>query len=119
MRTLRGHVNFIHLEKSFNCSICNKSFKQERYLKEHHVSIHDDKKFECEKCDQFFNCSTSLKRHYDQHELKDNGLMIHCKLCDTKFSKRRHFTEHLGRFHKGLNIEPEIVLFKGFVNFRD
>ena len=36
--------------------------------------------------------------------------MLHCKLCDTKFSKRRHFTEHVGRFHKGLNIEPEIVL---------
>ena len=43
-------------------------------------------------------------------DLKENELVIKCKECHKKFPSRKTFTDHVRKIHKGMDLEPELVL---------
>ena len=57
-----------------------------------------------------FISRNTLRNHYQHHEFKGQGLKIKCILCDKDFKVRNYFLQHLRIIHKGLKIEPEVVL---------
>ena len=79
-------------------------------MKQHAKLVHEGTTFNCHKCEKVFTCNSNLRVHLEWHDLKENGLTIICKKCNKKFSGRIYFNNHVKRIHKGLVIEPEMVL---------
>ena len=73
-------------------------------------AIHEGIKLQCDKCEKKFDQKDSWRNHLEWHDLKENGFVFQCKECRKKFSVRRLLKDHVRKVHKGLEIEPEIVL---------
>ena len=53
----------INSDKTFQCSHCERSFKQIKYLKSHSLSHSDAKPFTCDVCGGTFKRINEMKRH--------------------------------------------------------
>ncbi|XP_034065738.1 zinc finger protein 184-like isoform X4 [Gymnodraco acuticeps] len=83
--------------KLFSCSVCKKSFKHERHLKQH-MKIHTGQKpFSCSVCNKSFKHSGTLKQHLRNHT--GEKLFI-CSICKKSFAVRGHLKGHM-RIHTG------------------
>ena len=109
---LKRHFESVHLGQKITFDLCNKQFSCKDSLASHLKSKHQSKKnyFKCTQCDKQFTSISSLRMHIESvHDLSENGLIITCKECHKKFFYKQNFTTHVKNFHKGLEIEPEIV----------
>ena len=52
----------------YKCTICDKKFKSEYYLKSHAIIHTGEKPFSCEICGMKFNRKDKVKRHMYTHE---------------------------------------------------
>ena len=69
-------------EYKFNCSICNKEFKQKQHLNRHERTVHGDISHKCEVCNVSFNRLSNLMRHMNTHKkrpLNDDSSYINPK----------------------------------------
>ena len=107
---VQRHKKSAHDGQKFKCEKCKKEFVDKNYFEQHIKSIHEGIKLQCDKCEQDFDQKDSLRIHLEWHDLKENGLIFQCKECNKKFSKRNNCYDHVKKVHKGLNIDPEIVL---------
>ena len=69
---LKKHIRRVHENKrSSKCTICDKSFSQEGYLKTHIKAVHEGEKNKCTNCDKVFSWGVSLKKHIKiAHEIE-------------------------------------------------
>jgi len=89
--SLSNHMNSIHGNKgSFQCKICDKSFKYNQNLTRHE-KIHD-KKFECIICDKKFAHEREVKRH--QKHFHENLKKATCDVCGKMFADKANLTQH-------------------------
>ena len=88
-------------KQSFQCEICQASFKYEQGLKRHKLSVHDGMKpFKCEICSISFTQKPSLKVHMKSvHEGKKP---FKCDICDTKFARKSTLKNHITSVHEQL-----------------
>ena len=86
------------------------TFSIQSSLKSHILSIHERIKFNCEKCEKSFADKKYLAIHEEAHQLKENGLVLQCNECKSKFDLTKSFRSHVNRNHKGKRIEPVMVL---------
>ena len=112
LNSIRWHKRIVHEGIKYDCNKCEKVFKYKHSLDKHIRSYHEGKVTKCHKCEKSFHKSGSLKSHLDWHDMKENGLMITCKECHKNFVTRKTFNNHLHTVHKGLNIEPELILLQ-------
>lgn len=80
---LVDHIKYHIDPKTFLCEICNKAFKNRKYLSLHKVN-HDEHNLKCPHpgCDRLFSRQYRLKLHENSaHRLKD-GENIKCTDCD-------------------------------------
>ena len=66
----------------FNCSICNKVFKQKKDANRHERTVHGDISHKCEVCNVSFNRLTNLMRHMNTHKkrpLNDDSSYVNPK----------------------------------------
>uniref|UniRef100_A0ABD2W6U7 C2H2-type domain-containing protein n=1 Tax=Trichogramma kaykai TaxID=54128 RepID=A0ABD2W6U7_9HYME len=69
---IKGHIIRVHLSESFNCDICDKSFKQESRLKTHLNNIHyPSKSFKCDICNKLYSSRSALKKHTNSKHKQD------------------------------------------------
>lgn len=61
-------ISFSCWTDEFICSLCQKAFKTEQYLKMHMLIHTDDRPFQCNTCKKAFNRKDKLKRHMVIHE---------------------------------------------------
>jgi len=90
---LRKHIETIHEQLRFTCSICNRQFKSKDGLKYHQNLLHiTDNKFKCKFCSLKF----SNKQRLLIHERKDHDIgKLSCKHCKNSFVYTWKYNSHL------------------------
>ncbi|KAJ0170085.1 hypothetical protein K1T71_014691 [Dendrolimus kikuchii] len=76
------HMDVYHkpVEKLFECSICNKKFR-EKVVLTRHMATHDNKRLDCKYCEKKYKNETCLKLHLLKHENKQK---YKCTVCGVK-----------------------------------
>ena len=70
--SLKSHRESQHLDITYDCDLCEKTFKYIHDLQSHIRVIHQGiKKFECEFCPKVFSCSGNRNKHYKTTHKKD------------------------------------------------
>ena len=123
----RMHENIHMGVKSENCEICNKAFSSPYYLKCHVQRVHEkvEKSFRCTVCDRTFACSSNLAAHRlthsdekqyscgkcnkqfkQQFNLRIHNSYVHadtklhpCELCSKSFVRFDRLKNHMWRKH--------------------
>lgn len=75
--------------RSFNCTICQKTFTRERDL-QRHQALHLDTLFTCKQCGIGFNRREKLARH----ESEFHAPQYPCDVCRMQFTKHDEFERH-------------------------
>ena len=81
-----------------------------RHKISHIKSLSERKNKKCDRCNKSFTKMSHLQRHSEQHDLKENGLKYHCGECSANYCSRSGFDRHVKSLHKGMEIEPSIIL---------
>ncbi|KAG5896095.1 hypothetical protein JTB14_006884 [Gonioctena quinquepunctata] len=93
------HAENYETNQNIQCHICNKTFLQEKYLKQHIIRIHKDggQRYMCDLCGKNLHSKGSLKDHMLVHK----GLKpLDCKECGKTFTLRTTLKLHM-RTHTG------------------
>ncbi len=122
-RLNENDVTFQNNDNSENrCTLCKLTFSSKSSLRRHSQLIHfKNGEFPCQKCENVFNEKNQLKLHLisvhfhpmnipvEQCDisLNDQGLKIHCKVCDTDFSDYRSLKHHERKFHPDGGIRTQ------------
>ncbi|XP_071111117.1 uncharacterized protein [Haliotis cracherodii] len=86
------------------CSICGKRFLR-AYDLQHHLNIHARGGYKCSLCEKVFSFQSWLKRHlkraHDSIPSQTSSKRQHqCKICRQAFSKKVHMLNHMKFSHK-------------------
>ncbi len=82
--------------KSYNCSLCSKTFKSERNLRRH-LQTHQSHKYTCDVCNKSYASRSGLATHRQIHSGKKKHECQKCNMCFFSKSKlERHEIKHYG-----------------------
>ncbi|XP_015601963.1 zinc finger protein 2 homolog [Cephus cinctus] len=82
------------------CTLCNRSFRDNVRLKEHHQSIHEGvKPHQCDVCGRTFHRLSNMRAHRIKH------FGHKCPHCEEVFERTRPLASHIQNIH---GLEPEI-----------
>ncbi|KAJ8922309.1 hypothetical protein NQ315_004251 [Exocentrus adspersus] len=100
---LRRHA-YTHMEKTFACDLCHKTYASMRQL-DHHKKLKHLKTYmcHCSFCGKAVDNITALKMHVNHVHLKKYSYF--CKECGKGFSNKTNCDKHFLVKHKGINIE--------------
>ena len=94
------HKSKHKMDRPYQCDQCDKSFKQERHLKDHqsrsHLQqkyVHEEDKVSCPTCHKTFKTKTHLRNHVSNvHE----GLkpLFSCRFCDYTSTHKSNLSTH-------------------------
>lgn len=121
--TLKKHINNVHTDLPFECSICNKKFRRKSHLHEHKIEVHNEAApYQCDKCSLSFVHFYLFQKHKNRHVtykcdcgsifekwspyLKHKksecsvGKSSHvCAICQKTFSTKFNLTQHSLKVH--------------------
>ena len=83
---------------TYECTLCERSFKSKQGLKGHHTTVHDTANaFQCPFCSTTFAQKNGLKLHIAGiHE----GIKPHaCKICDYTTTQKSTLKQHIQQVH--------------------
>lgn len=98
---LNTHMNQQHSTRMHVCDQCGKSFKCDRYLKNHQEVMHNSqpKIYKCTLCNLEVKRKTSLSKHYENmHSNLPNRFA--CEQCPQTFKHKQTYIHHI-RTHTG------------------
>lgn len=129
---LKKHKRMMHPEDGrrikYSCETCPQTFSTEHALK-NHQTIHRDPEFECSQCFKKFYRKGNLQDHQEHHQVlefpcehctrsfrKESKLLNHlkkvhfkeretyrCEVCQSTFTRRTTYRDHVMRQHKELD----------------
>lgn len=82
-------------EKRFQCSVCDKSYRNKYHLFDHHMRTHSggEKNYKCKNCKKEFSTSADLRQHMRQH-LNSQGSHV-CTQCNKGFLTSDYLKKHV------------------------
>ncbi|XP_023288634.1 zinc finger protein 271-like [Orussus abietinus] len=84
----------------YKCKLCNRSFRDNVRLKEHHQSIHEGiKPHQCDICGRTFHRLSNMRVHRAKH------FGHKCDHCEEVFERLRQLANHVQQVH---GLEPNI-----------
>ncbi|XP_033223247.1 GDNF-inducible zinc finger protein 1-like isoform X2 [Belonocnema kinseyi] len=102
------------VNSSFNCGICNRSFKSRNLIYKHITGVHQEvnSSFNCDMCHKSFKSRNLIYRHMTGVHQEVNSL-FNCDICHKSFKSRnllyRHMTKgHQEEVHGSLYIRCDI-----------
>jgi len=101
-KSLDEHKEMGHCNKSkrIPCTICDKKFSRNQFLKEHMINMHSEKTYLCSFCKATFASPAYLRRHKNRmHRTKTISQVINCTLCEKKFSRNEYLKRHMINMH--------------------
>lgn len=91
-KSLKQHMNSIHqINPQFICSVCKKIFTTSHTLKQHQLIHTGQKPFGCDICSKFFRLKSTLEYHMKIHSGK---LPFQCSYCQKCFKVRKDCKNH-------------------------
>ena len=102
-KNARKHIKEGHSVQcdSFQCDICYKSFKQQRYLRRHmkmHAATKNDR-IKCPDCTATFAREDNMKKHQFYKHLDPNHCFV-CAICEKIFTHEQHVLRHIRHEHE-------------------
>lgn len=95
-RYLRRHLQIHSEEESYTCNVCKKGFRTESYLKVHMIVHSEAKPYECTTCKAAFNRKDKLKRHLLIHEpVKRFKCPFRSRGCPKEFNRPDKLKSHI------------------------
>ena len=100
IENLKTENKYCHGNKEdFKCPICDKSFENANYLKQHEVVHNRNSIFQCNTCRKQFKYKGNLKRHEETHRSEKQ---FQCQICsyvckllhDLKVHEKKHKDEN-------------------------
>ena len=93
---LKQHVRSTHLNVTFKCDHCEKTFRSKNGLNSHMKSIHL-KSFACDVCQKCFNSEPNLRRHKaSEHNL---DALYKCEPCGKAYAWKDSLDYHIRSIH--------------------
>lgn len=95
---LKRHA-YVHKEKTCKCDVCDKMFGTKSNL-DRHKKIHlvNRETYPCDICQKEFQTKESLKRHANVHDLSRE--VLECGICQKKFISSNGLKGHIRRMHQ-------------------
>lgn len=110
-RSLRAHIDKVHLGIKHECDECEKQFITEKTLSSHKRHVHrKEGKYPCKACGKVFGYYLQAV----EHAYKDRGEAPHqCKFCDFKSAHSWALAKHRPVCKRGLprenSIKPQLL----------
>ncbi|XP_069940011.1 zinc finger protein 585B-like [Cherax quadricarinatus] len=82
--------------RNFYCKICDKTFLDSCYKKQHMQTHADETRYKCNKCDAIFKTKSSLRKHSKLH-VDDNGGI--CEMCGLQLKSVKALNLHKQTSH--------------------
>ncbi|XP_052211859.1 uncharacterized protein LOC127830952 isoform X2 [Dreissena polymorpha] len=98
---LKRHQDRAHVEQSFQCHICAKTFKTKSYFTVHLREAHeviDTEVYRCNICGKVCRREAWLQRHMKLHK-NNMDLDNKCTICNKQFKTRQNLIAH-GKIHR-------------------
>ena len=96
--------------RTFRCTVCTKSYRQPRTLKEHIRVEHGVGKrtFQCFRCNKHFTYSNSMNIHLrlfceqgrDEDKKKQKKIVYECNVCSKSYRSSESLTRHVRNKHE-------------------
>lgn len=92
---LRQHLIRVHIDNSFVCDICAKTYKEKRSLLHHHKTTHSASvpKVQCMVCKRLLMSARYLKVHMENLHSNNNGPHI-CDICQKELISSESLKKH-------------------------
>ena len=126
------HLLLLHEKTSghdlkYECSQCDKRFKQRIQVKRHEAQVHSDEMpFQCQLCPRRFKSEFSWKRHQENKEIHEKLAnytpFLSCEVCGKQFERRRKWCldQHMLTHEEGnrfpCNICGKYLRTQGYLN---
>ena len=112
-KSLKQHINTVHLKLKEPCPDCGKSFHK-RYLQMHLEAVHLKKQKVCPDCGKAFKINNlATHRRYSCKGNNKADTKVMCHLCGTEKSNKHCLQKHIRTVHNGkANIQSEYALLK-------
>ena len=91
----------------FNCTECNKFFKNERRLDMHNRVVHQGLKLTCELCDKKFINNSTFYNHIKFEHKEAKGL-FRCQKCDNSYNHPSNLNQHKLTVHEGRRLQCDL-----------
>ena len=71
-------MKVVHNDKTYDCDLCDKSFKQRQFVLLHMNADHNKtKRYKCDTCDSEFYCESNLQAHIENvHKYNQNNYNV-------------------------------------------
>ena len=111
-RDIKIHIDAVHEKIRIKCDLCEKDFARRPALYLHKQKVHKgvDKSEQCSICDKKLSSKSKLKRHISDIHLKLKP--FECPTCEYKATAKEMLNNHIKAIHEGVKFKCSYCDYK-------
>ncbi|KAL7735922.1 hypothetical protein ACLKA6_002367 [Drosophila palustris] len=103
----------------FKCALCENHFERRCHLQQHNQRVHMGKTFNCSLCDRSFSFSSQLSGHMRTHDETHIAKPFVCEFCGKSFKQKIQMSNHVTAVHTKIRAFKCTMCPKDFLTKRD